>query len=88
MLLGITENERPACFNRYLRRGDLEASIKTGSLLEFSIKTNYQMKLSLTSIKHKIRRYKARKVHVVLYINGMPSFALRGEAEKIIRMQG
>ena len=31
-LPGITVNARPACFNRYRRRGDLEAKIKRGSV--------------------------------------------------------
>jgi len=51
MLLGITENESPACSNKYLRLGELDASINNGSSLEFFMAVNYQKKWRLTSIK-------------------------------------
>jgi hypothetical protein len=38
-LPGITVNDRPACFSRYRRRGDLEANIKRGSVSVFGIRS-------------------------------------------------
>jgi hypothetical protein len=37
MLLGITENLRPACSSKYRRRGDFEARIIWGSSSEIFI---------------------------------------------------
>jgi hypothetical protein len=44
MLLGITENESPACSNRYRRLGERDASINNGSSFGFFMGVKYQKK--------------------------------------------
>ena len=77
MLLGITENESPACSNKYLRLGELDASINNGSSLEFFMAVNYQKKWRLTSTKPNPdkpkpkkmpRRHKDTKDFILLFI--------------------